>query len=95
VPLQLLFKLAKGKARMIESDDKKGYLIVWLERLTPGNAAARPDLVSATQAELSRVVGNEYVQQMLEAMKADLAVTKNAAAIAALRKSLISGTAAQ
>jgi peptidyl-prolyl cis-trans isomerase D len=95
VPLQLLFKLAKGKARMIESDDKKGYLIVWLERLTPGNAAARPDLVSATQAELSRVVGNEYVQQMLEAMKADLGVTKNAGAIAALRKSLISGTAAQ
>ena len=94
-PLQLLFKLAKGKARMIESDDKKGYLIVWLEKLTPGNAASRPDLVSSTQAELSRVVGNEYVQQMLEAMKADLGVTKNAGAIAALRKSLISGTTAQ
>jgi peptidyl-prolyl cis-trans isomerase D len=94
-PLQLLFKLTKGKAKMIEADDDKGYLIVWLEQLLPGNAAARPDLVAATQSELSRVVGNEYTQQLLESMKKDLGVTRNSAALAALRKSLISGTTAQ
>jgi peptidyl-prolyl cis-trans isomerase D len=94
-PLQLLFKLTKGKAKMIEADDGKGYLVVWLEQLMPGNAAARPDLVSATQSELSRVVGNEYTQQLLESMKTELGVTRDASALAALRKSLISGNTSQ
>jgi peptidyl-prolyl cis-trans isomerase D len=91
-PLQLLFKLAKGKARMIEADGGKGYLLVWLERLENGNAATRPDLVQATQGQLSSVIGDEYTQQLLAAMKADLGVTKNDAAIRALRANLLGGT---
>ncbi len=94
-PLQLLFKLAKGKARMIEADGGKGYLVIWLERLENGNAAVRPDLVQATQAQLSKVVGDEYTQQLLAAMKTDLVVTKNDAAIRALRTSLLGGSAGQ
>jgi peptidyl-prolyl cis-trans isomerase D len=94
-PLQMLFKIAKGKARMLEAGGGTGYMVVWLEKLEPGNAATRPDMVSSTQAELSRVIGNEYTQQLLDSMKVDLGVTRNPAAIAALRKSLISGTTAQ
>jgi peptidyl-prolyl cis-trans isomerase D len=93
--LVALFKLAKGKARMIEAQDRSGYLVLWLERLEPGNAAERPDLVAATEGELSRAFGNEYTVQLLEAMKADLGVTRDQAVINQIKASLLGGPSRQ
>jgi peptidyl-prolyl cis-trans isomerase D len=93
--LVALFKLAKGKARMLEASDGSGYGILWLERLEPGNVAARPDLVQATEGELSRAMGNEYTVQLLEAMKADLGMTRNQAVINQIKASLLGGPSRQ
>jgi peptidyl-prolyl cis-trans isomerase D len=93
--LATLFKLSAGKAKMIEEADGKGYTIIWLERLEAGNAKERPDLVQATEGELSKVLGNEYTQQLLEAIKADLGLQRNQATINAVKRSLLGGTATQ
>jgi peptidyl-prolyl cis-trans isomerase D len=93
--LTTLFQLAKGKAKSIEAPDKSGYAVIWLDRLEPGDANTRPDLVQATAAELGRVVGDEYTQQLLSAMKEELKFQKNQAAINAIKKSLLSGAGAQ
>ena len=90
-----LFKLSPRKSRMVEETSGKGYLVVWLERLEAGNAKERPDLLAATEGELSRVLGDEYSQQLLGAMKADLGVTRNQAAIDAVKRQLLGGTAGQ
>ena len=80
---------------MVEETVGKGYLVVWLERLEAGNAKERPDLLAATEGELSRVLGDEYSQQLIAAMRADLGVTRNQAAIDAVKRQLLGGTAGQ
>lgn len=92
-PLTTLFEMTRGRARAIEDKAKQGWALVWLDRIEPGNAAARPDLVGATQAELSRTIGNEYIEQFLSAVKAEVGVTRNDAAIAALKRKLAGGGA--
>ena len=93
--LTTLFQLATGKAKSIEAPDATGYAVIWLDRLVPGDANTRPDLIQATEAELSRVVGDEYTQQLLGAMKAELKFQKNQAAINAVKKSLLGAAGAQ
>ncbi len=93
--LTALFKLAPKKSRMIEAEGGKGYTILWLDRLEPGNAADKPELLTATAGSLSEAMGNEYMEQMLSAMKADLGMTRNEAAVMALKRTLLGGTATQ
>ncbi len=93
--LAALFKLAQRKAKMIEASDKKSFAVIWLDRLEAGNAAAHPDLIAATQGDMAQLLGDEYAQQFLLAMKADVGFQRNEANIIALKKSLRGGTAAQ
>jgi peptidyl-prolyl cis-trans isomerase D len=92
-PLTTLFELSRGKARAIEAPGGKGYAIIALEKLEAGDAKARPDIVAATEGELSRIIGDEYTQQLLTAMKADLEIQRDQSAINQVKKSLLSGTA--
>ncbi len=92
-PLKALFDLSRGKARAIEAPDGKGYAIIALERLEAGDAKARPDILAATEGELSRIIGDEYTQQLLTAMKADLEIQRDQSAINQVKKALLSGTA--
>ncbi len=89
--LATLFKLAPRKAKMVEAEDSRGYTIVWLDRLEPGNAGDKPELLNATAASLSEALGNEYMEQLVTAMKADLGAKRNEAAINALKRSLRGG----
>jgi peptidyl-prolyl cis-trans isomerase D len=92
-PLALLFSMAPGKAKLLAADDKQGWYIVKLGKITPGNAAARPDLISATQNEMTRATGEEYVQQFVHAAQASLHFRKDEAAIARVRSALTGSTA--
>ncbi len=89
--LSLLFSMAPRKAKVLEMPEKRGWFVVWLDRIEPGNAAAEPALVIATQRELADMVGQEYSQQFASAVKAKLKVKRNDAAITSLKRSL-SGT---
>lgn len=92
--LSLLFSMAQRKAKVLEMPEKRGWFVVWLDRIEPGNATVEPTLVIATQRELANMVGQEYSQQFASAVKSVLKVKRNDAAIAALKRSL-SGTVAQ
>ena len=91
-PLKALFDLSRGKARSIEAPDGKGYAIIGLERLEARSAKDRPDILSATEGQLSQIMGDEYTQQLLTAMKADLEIQRDQSAINQVKKSLLSGT---
>jgi peptidyl-prolyl cis-trans isomerase D len=90
-PFALLFSMARGTAKVLEAPDKSGWLIVALDNIIPGNAALQPDLVAATQQQMSQAVGEEYVSQFVNAIKADVGVSRNADAIATLKRSLAGG----
>lgn len=92
--LALLFSMAPNRTKVLQSQQQPGWYIVRLSTITPGSAASQPGLIQATQNELARAIGEEYVQQLASAIRKDLAVKKNDKAIATLKRSL-TGTASQ
>jgi peptidyl-prolyl cis-trans isomerase D len=94
-PLAMMFSMAEKHAKVLAVPDGAGWFIVYLDKITPGDARQAPPLVAATQAQLAKVIGDEYVQQFASAIKTQIGVTRNAAAIAAFKKSLTGGTARQ
>jgi peptidyl-prolyl cis-trans isomerase D len=93
--LALMFSMAAHKAKVLEAPNKGGWYIVWLDKITAGNAAAAPGLIQATQQQLARVVGEELVQQFASAIKAQVGVKKNDTAIAGMKRSLTGAAPAQ
>lgn len=91
-PLALMFAMPEKRARVLQVPDRGGWFIVYLDTIERGDARTAPGLVQATQQQLSGAIGDEYVQQFAAAVRADIGVKKNAAAIARLKSSL-AGTA--
>ena len=92
--IQQLFDLRPGKAKMVASADRQGWVVVRVDRIEPGNLNEDPSLAAATQAQLSNAVGQEYTAQFANAVKAELGVKRNQAAVDNLRKSLTGSGAA-
>jgi peptidyl-prolyl cis-trans isomerase D len=88
VELVQLFELNTSRARIAPMADKQGWVVVQLDRIEPGNLAAEPSLLAATQSQLSDAVGREYTAQFTTAAKKMLKVERNQSAIDGLRKSL-------
>jgi len=89
--LNLMFALAQGGSRMIADPEGRGFVIVKVLKIIPGNAVLQPALVARTQAEFQEAVSGEYAEQMSRAIAADLGVKRNDEAIAAARKRIIGG----
>ena len=89
--LTLMFSLAQGKSRMIADPQGRGFVIVKLVQIIPGNAALQPSLIVQTQREFQEAVSAEYAEQFTRAIQADLGTKRNESAIAAARKRIIGG----
>lgn len=94
-PLALLFSMAEGSTKTLDAGNDQGWFIVRLDRILRGDAGKQPDLVNAVQKEMGRVVGNEYAEQFARAVQAEVGVEKNESAVAAVKRQLRGGTAAQ
>ncbi|MEN9288479.1 MAG: hypothetical protein RL317_102 [Pseudomonadota bacterium] len=94
--VQQLFDLRVGKARLVPSADRQGWVVVKLERIEPGNLAEDPSLIAAMQSQLSNAIGREYTEQFATAVKKEMKVKRNEEAIRGLRKNLAgAGSAAR
>ena len=89
-PLALLFSMSSGGIKTLEAPGKQGWYVISLTKIIPGDASSRPDLVAAAQQQIGRSMGDEYITQFANAIKASLGVKRNADAIAALKKGLTS-----
>ena len=87
--INLMFALAQGGSRMIADPQGRGFVIVKLLKVSPGNALLQPNLVSRTQAEFQQAVSGEYAEQMARAIEADLGTKRNDKAIEASRKRIL------
>jgi peptidyl-prolyl cis-trans isomerase D len=93
-PLALLFSMLQRKAKVLEAPDKQGWFVVWLDKIEPGNITSRPDLIAATQSQLSQVVSSEYAEQFTSSIRTRLNVSRDKAATERLKRSL-TGSSAQ
>lgn len=87
-PLTLMFSMAENTAKTLKAPQNQGWFVVNLNNIDRGDASKRTDLLTATSAQFKQVFGNEYTEQFINAMKADVGVQKNDSALNALRNQL-------
>jgi peptidyl-prolyl cis-trans isomerase D len=90
-PMQLLFSLAQGKSRMVADSQGRGFFVVKVTKITPGNALLQPGLVSRMQNELQDALSQDYAQEFVAAVRADMKVKRNEDAIQALKRRITAG----
>jgi peptidyl-prolyl cis-trans isomerase D len=91
-PIRLLFTLNQGGSKAVADDEGRGYFVVKVDKIVPGNALAAPALIGQMQKELQRAASQDYAQQMVAAIRADLKVKRNDKAIQAVKKQLASSS---
>ena len=85
-PLQMLFTLGQGKSRMVGDPQGRGFYVVKVNRIVPGNALNQPALIGRIQNEFREPLANEYAQQFVNALRKQVGVRRNEGAIAATKK---------
>lgn len=89
--LKIMFTLGQGKSRMFPDEQGRGFVIVKVNKITPGNALSQPQLIGRTQTELQQAIGQDYASEFLAAMRKQLGAKRNESGIAAEKKRLVSG----
>jgi len=87
-PIALMFSMAQGTTKLLKAPDNRGWFVVRLDRIEPGKVTADDPLLAAAQRQLGQVVGNEYAEAMRRAIRSEVGVTRNPAAIKAVRGQL-------
>jgi peptidyl-prolyl cis-trans isomerase D len=90
-PLQMLFTLGQGKSRAQPEAQGRGFFVVKVNKIVPGNALLQPGLISRMQNELADTVAQDYAAQFVAAVRADLKVKRNEKAIQAVKARLVAG----
>ncbi len=87
-PLVQMFKMNERTAKVMETPDHAAYIILWVSKITPGDASSRQGVIDGIRSDLSATMGREYVEQFAKAVRASLGVTRNDKNVAALRATL-------
>ena len=88
-PLQMLFSLVQGKSRMLADPEGRGFFVVKVNKVVPGNALLQPALISQMQNELQQSVADDYARQFVAAVGAEMKARRNDAAIQAAKARLL------
>ncbi len=88
-PLALLFSMAKNSVKQLEAPGKQGWFVVWLKDILLPPTNDNDPMVAQMRDQLGPVLGQEYEWQFARAVRAQLAVSQNDAAVKALRDQLV------
>jgi peptidyl-prolyl cis-trans isomerase D len=94
-PMAMMFSLPRGKARLLPAPDGRGWFVVYLERIVPGDAGKEPALIQAVRNQFGAIIGEEYARQFTAAMRNDLKIERNDEAVRKLKAELAGPGAAQ
>lgn len=86
--LALMFSMARGSTRLLETPDGAGWLVVRLQQIEHPDPAGHPDVIAATRSDLARLIGREYVEQFAHAVRAQVGVKTDPQALARLKTDL-------
>ncbi len=86
--LSLMFSMAQGTAKTLAGPD--GWYVVKLDKIDPGNATGNQGAIRAARGSIARSVGGEYVEQFVKAVRAQVGVKTDPAAVARVRTQLLS-----
>lgn len=92
-PMAMMFSLPRGKARLLPAPDGRGWFVVYLERIVPGDARKEPGLAEAVRGQFAQILGDEYARQFTGAIRSSLKVKRNDEAVRKLRTELTAAPA--
>lgn len=87
-PLALLFSMAQGTAKKLEAPRDAGWYLVDLDRVELGTLTPNDPLAAQARGELSQAFASELTQQVVAAIRKEVGVEINQAAVAAVRRQL-------
>lgn len=90
-PVRMLFSLGAGKSRIVADPEQRGYSIVKVDKIVPGNALNQPALIGRVQNEFQDAVAEEYARQFVSAVRTAVGATRNDKAIAAAKARITGG----
>jgi len=83
--IRMLFSLAEGKSRMFPDPKGRGFFIVRVDKVVPGNALLQPGLIGQMQTELQQGISEDYAREFLAAIRQEMGARKNDSAIQAMK----------
>ena len=90
-PEVLLFAMANGKVRLLAAPRNRGWYVVTVTEVTPGQVSPTDPRLAALQQSLQGGFGGEYTDQLSAAMRNEIGTTRNEEHIVALKKRLQAG----
>ena len=90
-PVALLFSMAQKTTKRLEAPRDDGWFVVRLDRIVPGKLTANDPLVAQLASQLGQLTGREYAEQFRKALRNEVGVTRNPAALRAVRERLVGG----
>lgn len=87
-PLVLLFSMAERTTKRLEAPNQMGWFIVKLDTIEPGKVAKDDPILAGASRELGNLSGREYEAQFRRAVRAEVGVKRNEAAIKAVHAQL-------
>jgi peptidyl-prolyl cis-trans isomerase D len=88
--LKMLFSLSQGKSRMFPDPQGRGYFIVDVRKIVPGNAMLQPALIGQMQNQLQQGVSDDYAREFLSAIRKEVGAQRNESAIQAVKSRMVS-----
>jgi peptidyl-prolyl cis-trans isomerase D len=88
-PMAMMFSLPRGKARILAAPDGRGWFIVYLDKIIPGDARKEPGLTQAVRSQFEAIIGEEYARQFTSAVRASLKIKRNDEAVRKLKGELL------
>lgn len=89
----MMFSLPRGKARLLPQAQGQGWAIVYLDKVVRGDAGKEAGLLQAVRGQFAQIIGDEYAQQFMGAIRSGLEVKRNEDSLKKLREELL-GTGA-
>lgn len=80
-PLAMLFALAKGQVKLMGAPRNRGWYIVKVNSVTPGQITPNDPRLPEFRQTIAQVTSQEYSQQLRAAMRAAVGVKRNETAI--------------
>lgn len=87
-PVQLLFTMGKGATRLMGAPNNRGWYLIKVDDVIPGTVKADDPRLAQLQGQLAQLVANENTQELANAMRRELKVERNPAAINAVTQRL-------
>ena len=69
----------RARAEWSPDPQGRGFFVVKVDKIMPGNAMLQPSLIGQMQSELQQAVSEDYAHEFLAAMRADMKIKRNEA----------------